>query len=126
MSIVIDTNILVDFLFKRKEDTNIILTENECIAPSFIKAELGQVLWKYRMHFSKRNLIDFWEMGLEMIDQFYDDDYYLQDALSIAIKNNHGYYDSSFIALAMLTSSSLASRDKKMISIAKKLKIDLH
>ncbi len=125
MTIVVDTNIIANHLLIWDEQFYSIFEQNEWIAPSFLKSELGQVLWKQREEFSFRQVILYWNSGVDLIDHFYTEPFYIESALEMAINSNHAYYDCAFSALAKLTKSPIMTADKKMKVLAKQLNISI-
>ncbi|MBK9734299.1 MAG: type II toxin-antitoxin system VapC family toxin [Saprospiraceae bacterium] len=125
MTIVIDTNIIANHLLIWDDQFYAIFEQNEWISPSFLKSEFCQVLWKQREEFSLHQLILCWNSGINLIDHFYTEPFYIESALEMAIKNNHAYYDCAFFALATLTNSPIMTADKKMKVLAKKLNIQI-
>lgn len=102
---------------------------NACVVPSLWCYELSNVLLSSK----KRNRINDNQIN-EIVNLIYDlpveieniNFYYIQNNIfNIASDNNLSVYDASYLELAIRFNCSLATLDKKLIDVAKKLNVGL-
>ena len=102
---------------------------NACVVPSLWYYELSNVLLSSK----KRNRINDNQIN-EIVNLIYDlpveieniNFYYIQNNIfNIANDNNLSVYDASYLELAIRFNCSLATLDKKLIDVAKKLNVGL-
>jgi predicted nucleic acid-binding protein len=102
---------------------------NACVVPSLWCYELSNVLLSSK----KRNRINDNQIN-EIVNLIYDlpveieniNFYYIQNNIfNIANDNNLSVYDASYLELAIRFNCSLATLDKKLIDVAKKLNVGL-
>ena len=102
---------------------------NDCTVPSLWCYELSNVLLSSK----RRNRINDNQIN-EIVNLIYDlpieieniNFYYIQNNIfNIANDNNLSVYDASYLELAIRFNCSLATLDKKLIDVAKKLNVGL-
>ena len=124
MNLVVDTNIIIHYLFV-PDDRYLIpdFEKYKTFAPDILYAELGNTLWKmvrfgnldHKTAHTKMNL------GLKLISKTVNGQAFKEEAFNIALANNISYYDSLYLVLAMKLNCKLATLDKKLNSTAQRL-----
>jgi predicted nucleic acid-binding protein len=132
---VIDCSSMMSLFLSDEKDidyTNIIykqLENKECIAPGIWCYEISNVLLSCR----KRNRVDEKEIN-EIANLIYkfpveiennNFQYIQNNVFNIANSYELSIYDASYIELAIRFNCSLATLDKKLIDVAKKLNVGL-
>ncbi len=130
MTVVLDASAALE-IFLNKQDTDkfnkIIAQDDLILAPDTFPSEITNVLWKYA------NYSDFdfekCETGIsyciELIDDFVDTKEICHEVFAESIKSKHSSYDIFYLIVARRNNSTLLSKDKKLIQIAKSLGINV-
>ena len=127
MRVVIDTNIIIYYLYNNKMELDTFFMESTICAPLFIQVELGQVLWKLNTNSKKSQSSKIHNKlitALNLIDEFYSEAEIAKSAMDLSFTFDHSYYDSIFLALAQNLNCPIFSYDKKILTIANKLGIE--
>ena len=97
------------------------------IAPELFHSEIANTMWKYVRagDLEIAAAIDCYEKAISLIDSFETDRRLITEALSSASRHNHPVYDMMYAILARRYGCSILSMDKRLITIAQKLNIDL-
>jgi len=130
MRLVIDASAAVEMALskeKAKEYKEILKFADLVLVPDTYPSEITNVFWKYG---SIDNLEPaLCQKGIEycmnLVDDFRDTKPMCIEVLSESLKERHPAYDLFYLVLARRTNSSLLSKDKKMLSIAEKMGIEI-
>jgi predicted nucleic acid-binding protein len=118
---VIETNVILSILLQPSIENSAFALQNDLFAPDITKIELINVLRKY--HFFKGlpkiKTLEYYNEGLSLVSQFYDDEILLENAIEISFTLNYPIYDCIFLALAEKLNDTFVSNDKKLILKAK-------
>jgi len=127
MKIICDANIFLATLLNEPEKMNIISATKESvvISPNVLPYEIGNSLISLykRKRINKTNIIKIYELFTKIPIRLVDIN--MKEALNISIKYNIYAYDSYYLEVAKRMQLSLLTLDKKMISIAKEISINV-
>ena len=99
MRVVIDTNIIIYYLYSNKMELDTFFMESTICAPLFIQVELGQVLWKLNKNSKKSQSSKIHNKlitALNLIDEFYSEAEIAKSAMDLSFTFD-SYYDSRMI-----------------------------
>lgn len=127
--LVLDCSAAVSIVMNNKEGRAMmgLMEKDEKVisSPLFI-AEMDSALGKY----VQAGLISldlahsYLTNSIELIDEFIDMQDICIEALDESIRNNHSSYDMFYLVIARRNGATLLTLDKKLESLARKLKID--
>jgi predicted nucleic acid-binding protein len=92
--------------------------ELQLLAPAFMEAEIGNVLWKavrrkrITPREAERSLHSFTALAIQMVP--ISD--LLAPAFQIAVAYDRSFYDSLYVALALATKTELVTADERMVN----------
>jgi predicted nucleic acid-binding protein len=92
--------------------------ELQLLAPAFMEAEIGNVLWKavrrkrITPREAERSLHSFTALAIQMVP--ISD--LLAPALQLAVAYDRSFYDSLYVALALATKTELVTADERMVN----------
>jgi predicted nucleic acid-binding protein len=92
--------------------------ELQLLAPAFMEAEIGNVLWKavgrkrITPREAERSLHSFTALAIQMVP--ISD--LLAPALQLAVAYDRSFYDSLHVALALATKTELVTADERMVN----------
>lgn len=131
---VIDSSAFLKYLLKEEGYQNIkswFYPENDPYSVSILLAEAGNVLWKYQRMGSITSDIAA-ELYLKIIDickhkviTIESDEQYGYDALHLAMKYNHPFYDMLFVAQAVAGKRPLITCDERQAKVAEKCGLEV-
>ena len=130
MIIVLDSSAAAEIILKRakaKKFEEILLSAEKVISSDLYKSEIPNVLWKYfKAGFLKKEMANkLLDLAINLIDEFVDISENNTESLNEALRLNHSVYDMLYFTLARRTGAVLLSLDEKLLSLAKKEKIDV-
>ncbi len=128
MIVVLDASAAIEIALNKSsaklfQDT--VLESDLVIAPDTYPSEITNVFWKYAS-FSEieqakcEKGIDY---CLDLVDDFIDTKNICREVFLESINTKHSSYDVFYLIVARRHNALLLTKDKKMISIAKQLKI---
>jgi len=91
----------------------------QLLAPSWIEAELGNVLWKavrsgrIRRAEAENPLRQFAALGIELLPV----SDLLEQALQIALSYDRSFYDSLYVAMAIACKTELITADERLVNV---------
>lgn len=93
--------------------------DERIIAPSFFRVEAAQVAWKYTNFGSldAKGTQKLMASILNCIDQFYEDESLIAEALTEGLKLGHSVYDMLYFVLARRTASALLTCNHALANI---------
>jgi len=118
-SLVIDASVAIKWFMPEPYSINVIRLLDggrELLAPDLIFAECGNVLWKKWLRQELEPTVipailgDLHRMNMRIVPTFM----LSEEASSIATTCRRSFYDSVYLALAVLTNSILITADKKL------------
>lgn len=124
---IIDTNVIIAILIEPSKSKIDFVKENKFQAPQLLKIELINVLRKYHFlkNISLENTFKYFESGQSLIDDFFEENEILQDAIDISFLLNHPIYDCIYLSLAKQLKTPFVSMDKRLLAKAKSLDIEI-
>jgi predicted nucleic acid-binding protein len=124
---IVDTNVIISILIDPNSKKIEFLKNNRLKAPNLLKIELINVLRKYHFlnNLSKENAYSYYKNGLELIEDFIDENEILSKAIEISFSLNHPIYDCIYLSLAKHLNLPFVSVDKKLLFKAKNFGIDV-
>jgi predicted nucleic acid-binding protein len=124
---IVDTNVIISILIDPKPQKVDFVKINSFQAPNLLKIELINVLRKYHFlnNLSKESAFSYYKNGTELIDSFFDENEILPKAIDISFAVNHPIYDCIYLSLAIHLNMPFVSIDKKLLTKAKTLGIEV-
>jgi predicted nucleic acid-binding protein len=129
-SILLDVSAALDVLLDGKHAASIhnVLDKAEAVyAPALYAAESANALWKYvsvgRM--TAEVAAASHRAGLALIDGFVPDEELFPEALAEACRLRHPVYDLLYVTASKRSGSILATLDKRLTAIARKVGVTL-
>ena len=130
MIIVLDASAAIEIALNKESGNSfreLLLNSDLVIAPDTFPSEITNVFWKYAYHSNMEK--DKCEKGidycLDLVDDYIDTKSICREVFLESINNEHSSYDIFYLVVARRHNASLITKDKKMISIAKNLKISV-
>jgi len=131
MITVVDASAAIEIALNKEnagEFQKIIIESDLVIAPDTFSSEITNVFWKYGK-FSNYDL-DKCDKGIsfciDLVDDFIETKSICREVFSEAMKNNHSAYDLFYLIVARRNNAGIITKDKKMIEVAKILKIKVY
>lgn len=130
MTAVLDVSAAIEILLKKDKAgmyNEVYQSASWVIAPELYIAEISNVLWKYQKAgiISHEECVQFTEVGISLIDDYFDLRDLWKEAQGESIKNKHSVYDMYYAVLTRRNDAILMTRDKELASLCKKLKIEV-
>jgi predicted nucleic acid-binding protein len=130
MIVVLDASAALEIALNREDSKRfrMILAESDVvIAPNTFPLEITNAIWKYRVFSSVDQ--DKCEIAinycLDLVDDYIETKDICREVFSESVNHKHPAYDLFYLILARRNSASILSKDKKMIKIAKEMRIDV-
>jgi len=128
MIVVLDASAAIEIALNKESGKiyqEILLDSDLVIAPDTFPSEITNVFWKYGFHSNMEKekcekLIDY---CLDLVDDYIDTKSICREVFFESINNEHSSYDIFYLVVARRHNAEIITRDKKMVTIAKKLKI---
>lgn len=122
---ILDTNVFLLHSFEYSEKTERLIADNELFAPTFLRLEVINILRKHHfLNGVSLDIINLYEKQISsLISVFVPDSELLPTAKQLSFKLNHPIYDCLFLALALETSDTFVTLDKKLAVKAASLNI---
>jgi predicted nucleic acid-binding protein len=128
MIIVLDASAAIEIALNKESGKiyqEILLESDLVIAPDTFPSEITNVFWKYGFHSNMEKekcekLIDY---CLDLVDDYIDTKSICREVFFESMNNEHSSYDIFYLVVARRHNAAIITKDKKMITIAKKLKI---
>lgn len=129
MTIVLDASAAIEIalnLENAKIFKDLINESSLVLAPNFYPVEITNVFWKYCKF---GNLVEEkCKIGIncciDLIDDFIDIKHMCGEVFTQSKLNQHPAYDMFYLVLARRESAILLSKDKKLLKVAKDMKIN--
>jgi predicted nucleic acid-binding protein len=127
MSLIVDASVAVKWLSEEPGSAQaevLLAGVDDLIAPELVLAEIGNALWKKAVAriLDRRQMLD----GIQRVPAFFDRLVPVPEiatrATEIALDLRHPVYDCFYLALAERERCSLITADKRLLSVAKKMK----
>jgi predicted nucleic acid-binding protein len=124
---IVDTNVIISILIDPSSKKVEYIKKNDFFAPNLLKIELINVLRKYHFlnNLSKENAYAYYRNGIELIGKFFDENEIMPKAIDISFALNHPIYDCIYLSLASHLNMPFVSIDKKLLTKAKTLGIEV-
>lgn len=128
MTVVLDASAAIE-VFLNKPDAErfktIISQADLILTPDTFPSEITNVFWKYASYsdFDLKKCESGIKYCLELIDDFIDTKEICHEVFSESLKNKHSSYDIFYLIVARRNNSTILSKDKKLIQVAKSLGI---
>lgn len=128
MIIVLDASAAIEIALNKKSGKlfeEALLESDLVIAPDTFPSEITNVFWKYAFHsnMEKEKCEKGIDYCIDLIDDYIETKSICREVFSESIHNEHSSYDIFYLIVARRHNALLITKDKKMIAIAKKLKI---
>jgi predicted nucleic acid-binding protein len=124
---IIDANVATYWFVETPftEPSRVFLSREDLIAPTLIRLEVASALLKYRR--SKLITLKHLHESMSRLDlaisELVDEASLLKSATDMASDNAHKIYDCAYLALALERGEPLATADKPLAELARKLSI---
>jgi predicted nucleic acid-binding protein len=120
--IVMDTSAAVEIVRQTEIGAALAIQidpEEEVIAPTWLKAELRNVFWKYvRAGFYTEEVArQRITCAEQLVTRFVSEEDYLEEAFAEAVRRDHPFYDMLYLCMTRRCAGVLFSTDKKLIDI---------
>ncbi len=128
MIVVVDASAAIDMILMKNDSVNhknIIESADLVIAPDIYISEIANTAWKYNKlaGFSHDQCVTLAEDSNMLIDQFVSTKELWKEALGESIKYAHTVYDFLYLITTRRNDGVFLSKDKKLLELAKKLRI---
>ena len=128
MIIVLDASAAIEIALNKesaKYFQELLIESDLVIAPDTYPSEITNVFWKYAFHLNmdKEKCEKGIDYCLDLIDDYADTRSICREVFFESLNNNHSSYDIFYIVVARRHNAAMLTKDKKMITIAKNLKI---
>jgi predicted nucleic acid-binding protein len=128
MIVVLDASAAIEIAL-RKESADlfqgILMDADLVLAPDTFPSEITNVFWKY-CHFSEMEK-ETCEKGIDycidLVDDYIDTKSICREVFFESISNEHSSYDIFYLVVARRHNAAILTKDKKMITTARQLKI---
>jgi len=128
MIIVLDASAAIEIALQKEKGIlfqKILLESDLVIAPDTFPSEITNVFWKYGFYANMEK--DKCEKGidycLDLVDDYIDTKSICREVFFESINNEHSSYDIFYLVVARRHNAAIITKDKKMITTAKKLNI---
>ncbi len=128
MIIVLDASAAIEIALNKESGKlfqDILLDSDLVIAPDTFPSEITNVFWKYGYYSEMEK--DKCEKGidycLDLVDDYIDTKGICREVFFESINNKHSSYDIFYLVVARRHNAAIITKDKKMITTAKQLKI---
>lgn len=130
VALVLDASAALRVVFTAEPHTALLdLLENaEAVyAPSLFVAETANALWKYvgAKQISEQDALRLHRDAVALVDRFAPDAELFPEALTVAVRHKHPVYDVLYVLLARRNGAALATMDKRLAALARRLEVDV-
>jgi len=94
-------------------------------SPSLFVTETANALWKYvgAKQLAEEDALRLHRDALMLVDRFASDAELFPEALSVAARHKHPVYDVLYVLLARRNGAALATMDKRLAALARRLEV---
>jgi predicted nucleic acid-binding protein len=128
MIVVLDASTAIEIALQKESAKffqDILLNSDLVIAPDTFPSEITNVFWKYGFYsdMEKEKCEKGIDYCLDLIDDYIDTKSICREVFFESMNNEHSSYDIFYLVVARRHNAGIITKDKKMITTAKKLKI---
>jgi predicted nucleic acid-binding protein len=128
MIVVLDASAAIEIALQKESAKffqDILLNSDLVIAPDTFPSEITNVFWKYGFYsdMEKEKCEKGIDYCLDLIDDYIDTKSICREVFFESMNNEHSSYDIFYLVVARRHNAGIITKDKKMITTAKKLKI---
>ena len=128
MIIVLDSSAAIEIALNKESSKyfqELLIESDLVIAPDTYPSEITNVFWKYAFHsnMDKEKCEKGIDYCLDLIDDYTDTKSICREVFLESLNNDHSSYDIFYLVVARRHNAAILTKDKKMITIAKNLKI---
>jgi len=128
MMVVLDASAAIEIALENGSADyfqEIIMNSDLVIAPDTFPSEITNIFWKYGFYseMDKEKCENGIDYCLDLIDDYIDTKSICREVFFESINNEHSSYDIFYLVVARRHNAGILTKDKKMINIAKNLKI---
>jgi predicted nucleic acid-binding protein len=130
MIVVLDASAAIEIALNKQDAPffkKILLQSELVLAPDLFPSEITNIFWKYNAFsgLSSEHCAQGMAFCCDLIDDYVSTRHLCAEVLSESVRTKHPAYDIFYLVLARRNDAHVLTKDKKMILIAKEMKIKI-
>lgn len=130
MIVVLDTSVAVEVVLQRDSAlafSTLLVEADLVLAPTLLITETANVFWKYQKFadYPYADCEKLIEQATSLPDEYVNEIELYREAFKLGCILDHSIYDAMFLVLARRNNARLLTMDKKLITAANKVGVDV-